>query len=80
MDQWMGSGKKHTFSSYYYNVQSTPMVYILDRNKKLLPRNWLLKIFSRSSKITGNTSGINRFSPDPVYQVINSFKLDRMSP
>jgi thiol-disulfide isomerase/thioredoxin len=31
--------ERKTFFDYYYNVQSTPMVYILDRNKKIIAKN-----------------------------------------
>jgi len=33
MDKWMGSGEKLSFD-YFYNVQSTPLIYILDKIKK----------------------------------------------
>lgn len=31
--------ERKTYFDYYYNVQSTPMVYILDKNKKIIAKN-----------------------------------------
>ena len=49
--------QRATNYGYYYNVQSTPMIYILDRDKKSLQRNYQSMIFLHLLIITGNTSG-----------------------